>query len=331
MPTESTSAITSATPANNAVPNKSTQLALRFLLGDGPDRDDAFKGLIKLCFAALNSPKKVRIHPGQWDIRGTKSAAIPEDLDAYVGEEVKRKLWESGVEELTRDFIVEFLLNFFAPYHGLEQREIEALALQDKFKHIGHLCRLRVIDESVKRKTKKHAGPLRDSLNFKIGDEDSDYEDRESESGDLLSTKTDGYVGSSLDPDEGIGVVVRTNTQPQFDNASPILQVVRQHEKEIKADLGQEGYEDLLVLIEAQYSNPGSSKGSITKAIAANAKVKERQARARKVSLNDLARKAMKEQRPWVTKLFKELKVHTKGMPTHRRFGSESRIGKLRT
>lgn len=98
------------------------KLALRFLLpADPADRDDAFDGLVGLCFQAK------------------KNLFVAQQLSGY------------RVFFSTRDWIREWLEAFFEKYKGRTEQEIREAAEQRAFRYIGRLCYFRMADEIRRR------------------------------------------------------------------------------------------------------------------------------------------------------------------------------------
>jgi hypothetical protein len=102
--------------------NAATRLAVRFLLPPSEsDREDAFDGLVGLCFKARRN-----------------LAILPSYSEINQG-----MTWR----ECTRDFVEVFLLDYFECFQGQSETAILRAALEDRFRYIGRRLWSRLRDE----------------------------------------------------------------------------------------------------------------------------------------------------------------------------------------
>src|SRR6266481_5683446 len=119
--------------------NVATTLAFRFLHpADDRDRDNAFDGLVALC----------------WKARGNL-CIFPTWSEKAQGQTVLTS---------THEFIEDFVFNYFARYQGQTQQTVLSAALQDKFRYIGHKLQGAMVDEIRRRTALKNKEPYLTSL-----------------------------------------------------------------------------------------------------------------------------------------------------------------------
>lgn len=123
--------------------NKATHLAVRYLLGGLKEREDAFDGLVALCWVAK---KNLRIYPTENE--------IAQGMTEY---------------RCTREFIQDFVLDFLDPFWRKTEIEVLYAALTDKFRYIGHRVRSRMVSEIIRREAPKNQEPKR----WRVEDMDS--------------------------------------------------------------------------------------------------------------------------------------------------------------
>lgn len=210
--------------------NQATRLAVRYLLGSGENREDAFDGLVGLC----------------WKAKG----------NLYVGPTYGERRLGRRILDCTREFIQEFVLDYFRPYDGLDVIEILEAALNEKFRFIGHRSQGRMIDEIRRRTAAKNVEPEREPL----------------ENFDLLPSQTAGKVENL--PNGG------------RDERRAYLSFLEPRKEKLTERLGETSYEVLLshldVFPEAYEGNDQSLESAITEAIQKRRQVSPQQARTDK-------------------------------------------------
>jgi hypothetical protein len=113
-----------------------TEAVLRYLEASG-DEADAFDHLVAICWLATR-PLFLADPQGSVIVRD-----IPQfsDLD---GQRTGREDRHEG--SVTREWIQEWLLGFLAPYRDRPRDEQVAAADKNRFRYLGRLCRLRLLD-----------------------------------------------------------------------------------------------------------------------------------------------------------------------------------------
>jgi len=235
---------------------KSTCLAVRYLLPrDEADREDAFDGLIAICFRVKRNLFVVD--------EDSKNCEF-----ARAGAEGDNLFWA------TRKFIVEVVCRFLLPYTTKQSTEIIKAALEGKFRYIPRIVRLRLIDKvRAWKRRKKTVWHETLSLSFPMGNEDDDKE----EFGDGVAFNVD-RQGPSRNLNS-------TLTRPGQWNLPEICAVFRDLEPKYRPLLGERGWEVLLCFADTadhKTKNKREQKGRITRLITERRGVNERQARSDK-------------------------------------------------
>lgn len=133
--------------------NVATTLAFRYLHpADEHDRENAFDGLVALC----------------WKARGNLC------LLPTWSEQAQGKTWLT----CTHEFVEDFVLDYFERYQGQTEEQILAAALNDRFRYLGRRLWSRLRDEIGRRTALKNREPWRESLaNAKHVSVEPDYQE----------------------------------------------------------------------------------------------------------------------------------------------------------
>jgi hypothetical protein len=240
--------------------NLATSLAFRFLHpADEPDRENAFDGLVALCWKAkgnLYIPARV------WE-RLPSIARAGEDSPGEVR-------YGGTLYACTREFIEDFVLEYFARYHGASEEQILDAALHDRFRYIGRRLYSRMIDEIQKRSANHEPVP-----NRFIPDAD----------GNEVVVAGDRPESVSVTPD----YVSMLADAPGRTNFSTPLEFIRAREPSLTDALGGKNYAVLEAQAEAFPAafegTDQAAKSALTRAIARRRAVSLVQARADKRQL----------------------------------------------
>jgi len=119
--------------------NVATTLAFRFLRpADEGDREDAFDGLLALCWKARSN-----------------LCILPTWSEKAQGKTV----WTC-----THEFIEDKVLDFLSRYDGQAEEQILSAALRNKFRYIGHKLHGAMVDEIRRRTAIKNQEPYCESI-----------------------------------------------------------------------------------------------------------------------------------------------------------------------
>ncbi|HVB56995.1 MAG TPA: hypothetical protein VNE63_11260 [Candidatus Acidoferrales bacterium] len=222
--------------------NLATHLAVRYLTGE---RDDAFDGLVALC----------------WKAKG----------NLYVPPMVSEEAHENSIHQCTREFIEDFVLQYFDPYTGRDESEILKAALADKFRYIGRRLHSRMIDVIRKRTASKN----KELETVRLDDVDEDS----------LAAGIDGkWYGSEarLEP---------SNSNMYFEFLEP-------RRERLSNTLGKLGCEVLHCCFEiypdGYLGTPRQCESALTRAIQRHRRVSEQQARNDKRQFREAVRSELK-------------------------------------
>jgi len=265
-----------------------TLLAFRFLRpADEQDRDDAFDGLVALCWRAKGNlaifarvwerlPSIARA-AGDWDGDSERLPSIAMATGEWDGDGSdtggKLRLGRTPYA-CTREFIEDFVLEYFAPYHGQSEAQILDAALRDKFRYIGHRLKGRMTDEIRRRAALKNQEPVPSRF--------ADVLENDPESVGVFPDYQN-YSSSTRSS------TLSAATEPRYTNSSTPLDFIRAREPSLTDALGRRSYQVLEAQAEAF---PGAfqgteqaAKSALTRAIARRRAVSEVQARADKRQL----------------------------------------------
>jgi hypothetical protein len=270
--------------------NTATSLAVRYLLSTSEeDKADAFDGLVALC----------------WKAKG----------NLFIGRTPSELAQGMTAHECTREFIVNFVLEYLKAHVGKPQPAIYAAALTDKFQYIGAACRNGMIDAIRKRTAPKNAEPQQWSLDDIVADvvAADDGGNEPITHGDSYFSTAPG-LGCSLNTADTTYHKVTTaqpnfTTGPRHDSADLYLTFIEFHKPKLTAALGESGYEVLLAYFDVYphglTGTNQAAKSAVTQAIARRRKVSERQAQKDKRQFHDRVADAMSKGNPDVSELYR--------------------------
>jgi hypothetical protein len=225
---------------------------------------EAWDHLMGICFRfagdlfLLDDFGDYRLAPGE-----DESCSAWEN-DERTGELKKHRWRQEGTATRTREWIQEWLLERLHGYHGKSYAEIQNAADGGEFRYLGRQCRLALIDKL--RKLNPLDNPQLKWLDDHVGDGDE-----EKTFGHTIGTWNTGGQSSLHRP------AVRLEDVIEFiaDNKLALADVMI----------------ELMVYVECACADD-LREGTITRAIAKNRRIEERQARTYKQRFLDIARRA---------------------------------------
>jgi len=222
--------------------------------------------LVRICISAAATKKaRLKIIPLDPQIRNTWDTKT---LRKRI-EEKKTIASEDTTDVATRKWIEEFVLRFLEPFRNLTAAEVRDAAAQDKFRYIGRLCKLRMIDDI-----------RRQEYTYKYGDL------YPSEEQTVIHVEpTDNWVGQS--PEDAL----RSSLGLAF-GAGSLGQMLQDNQKEFEKLLGKQ----LFIVLQVEYECYliGLSKGDISRTVAERLDVKVRQAQRYQKQLREKMGAALK-------------------------------------
>jgi hypothetical protein len=271
-------ASTAQAPAIPAGTDITSRTAVEYLTTGS---EDAFDHLVHICLRAKKKLFIVPLDQGNRMVWDEKTFAKMKDSGQKIYHDDKRS-------QTTKEWVQEFVLKFLAPFRNATPEEVLEAAAQGKFRYMGRMCRLRMIDEVRHQTTAKNMelflGGIEEEPEPKLLDPENQDSAAESELYDLETR--DRQVGDQKrvrhnHPHDWIGQspedAARSSLgySPTF-TEDELKQVLQDNRAAYESVLGKRLFIVFQVVCQAYFD--GLSEGDTTKAVAERLRVQIRQA-----------------------------------------------------